>query len=478
MAKTQAERRKQILEGSIGSVLVGLAVPITLGNLLQTGYFMTDAFWVGRLGASAVAAVAVSFPMTFLVIAFGSGFAFAGAVLCAQYMGAGDQDKVNHVAAQTMTLAAITSAVLGALGFAIAPWLLSTIGVAPEVYDGALGFMRTSFVGIIFVFMYAMFQSLMRGIGQTKLPLFIVAGTVLLNFALDPLFIFGYGPIKPEGVMGAALATLATQALASAIGIGIFLRGRHGIQLRLRDFRPDPPYIARAFKLGLPGSVELSMRGLGPMVMSFLATSFGTMTVATYGVGTNILQVITIPAMGVSMAVSTIAGQNMGAGQITRAGRATVYGSVASFLILTLAGVLAFIFAEPCAAFFVPHDQDVIDHAAKFLRIMCLSWGFIGLQLSIISTYRAAGKMVMAMIVAFVSQVVFQLPVAYILSKHTSLGTEGLWWAFPLTNVSVAIVSVIWFATGSWKKSASLTRETKRTIAATDQAIIEEGIKS
>src|SRR6202167_1566834 len=187
------DRQKLFLEGKIGKALVTLSVPIILGNLLQTGYQLTDAFWVGRLGAAAVAAVSVSFPVTFLVIALGSGLAMAGATLSAQYAGAGRQDLVNHVAAQTMMMVAITSAVLGAAGYVLEPYLLELIGVAPDVYHGALGFMRVSFVGIIFVFMYGMFQALMRGVGETRMPLLIVLGTVLLNFVFDPLLIFGWG---------------------------------------------------------------------------------------------------------------------------------------------------------------------------------------------------------------------------------------------------------------------------------------------
>jgi Na+-driven multidrug efflux pump len=109
--------------------------------------------------------------------------------------------------------------------------------------------------GIIFVFVYAMFQALMRGVGQTRMPLVIVLGTVILNFLLDPLFIFGWGPIPGLGVMGAALATLATQGLAALLGIIIFLRGRHGIQLSLQALAPDLAYIQRAFFLGFPASL-------------------------------------------------------------------------------------------------------------------------------------------------------------------------------------------------------------------------------
>jgi putative MATE family efflux protein len=211
--------QKLFLEGPIGTALIRLAIPIMLGNVLQTGYQLTDAFWVGRLGAAAVAAVSVSFPITFLVIAAGAGLAMAGATLSAQYMGAGRQDMVNHVAAQTMMMVAIMSVFLGAAGYLFSPHLLGLLGVAPNVYKGALGFIRVSFIGIIFVFLYAMFQALMRGVGQMKIPLLIVLGTVVLNFLLDPFFIFGWGPLSPQGVMGAALATLTTQALAALLGI-------------------------------------------------------------------------------------------------------------------------------------------------------------------------------------------------------------------------------------------------------------------
>src|ERR1700712_5817246 len=125
------DRQKLFLEGPIGTALMRLAVPIILGNLLQTGYELTDAFWVGRLGAAAVAAVSVSFPVTFLVIALGAGFGIAGATLSAQYMGAGRPDMVNHVAAQTMLMVAVTSSVLGATGYLFAPYLLELLGVAP-----------------------------------------------------------------------------------------------------------------------------------------------------------------------------------------------------------------------------------------------------------------------------------------------------------------------------------------------------------
>jgi putative MATE family efflux protein len=414
--------------------------------------------------------------VTFLVIALGAGLAVAGATLSAQYMGAGRQDMVNHVAAQTMMMVAITSVVLGAAGYVLSPYLLDLLRVAPDVYRGALGFMRVSFIGIIFVFLYAMFQALMRGVGETKTPLIIVLGTVMLNFILDPLFIFGWKSLPARGVMGAALATLVTQAIAALFGMIIFLRGRHGIQLAWDDFRPDANYIKRAFFLGLPGSIELSTRGLGPMLMTFLVTAFGTVTLAAYGIGSNILQFIVIPAMGLSMAVSTLVSQNIGAGNIQRAARITLLGAVWGFVILSLAGLVAYIFAPALVAFFVPGDAAVIGEGARFIRVMCPAWGAIGVQLCIVSAFRASGNMLVAMVIAIVAQFMFQFPLAYILSQHTQLQAAGLWWSFPSANVAGALVSVCWFAQGGWKKTR-LTEDDRQIVKVTEETIAEEGIR-
>jgi putative MATE family efflux protein len=321
-----------------------------------------------------------------------------------------------------------------------------------------------------------MFQALMRGIGQTKIPLLIVFSTVGLNFILDPLFIFGWGPVPPQGVRGAALATLATQGLAALVGFLILLRGRHGIHVAWHNFRPDFSYIKKSFIMGFPVSIELSTRSVGPMALAFMATGFGTITMAAYGVGSNILQFITIPAMGLSMAVSTLVGQNMGAGNIQRAAHATFLGALWGFITLSFVGVIAFIFAEYLVAFFIPGDEAVITQGAQFLRIMCLAWGGISIQLCLIATFRASGKMIYAMGVAVFSQLVLQLPLAYFLAKHTPLQEEGLWWSFPIATVVAVVISLAWFKKGGWKKGR-LTGKEREVVQVTEETIIEDGIR-
>jgi putative MATE family efflux protein len=382
---------------------------------------------------------------------------------------------VDHVAAQTMLMVFAVSVILGCAGFLAAPLILKTVGVAPDVYAEALGFMRVSFVGLIFVFAFAMFQALMRGVGRVLPPLVIVLATVVLNFLLDPIFIFGWGPIPAGGVMGAAIATLTTQSLATVIAFRLLIKGSYGISITPRMLRPDFAYIKRAFLLGFPASIELSARALGLIIMSVLVTGFGTVTLAAYGIGSNLLQVVTIPALGLSTAAASLVGQNIGAGQIDRAAKITKLAAAVGFVVLTAVGGAAYVTAPEIVGFFVTGDSAVVTEGAAFVRTTSLAWGFIALQLTIVSTFRASGNMLAAMVLALVSQWVLQFPLAFLLSRSHVLGTGGLWWSFPLTNAATATVAYLWFLKGDWK-TTRLTLGSKLSSAVTEEILSEEGL--
>ncbi len=469
-----ASRRALSLEGPILKSLLVLSFPIVLANILQAGYQLTDAFWVGRLGASAVAAVSVSFPVAFLSIALGAGLAIAGSTLIAQYVGAKNERMVNHVASQTLLMVVIVSIVLSVIGYALTPFILKLMGVDHEVYVLAVRYMRVSFIGLVFNFAFFMFQSIMRGIGENKLSLYIVGGTVLLNFILDPLFIFGWGSIPALGVMGAAIATLTTQMIAAGIGLSMLFGGRYGIHLSLRDFLPDLSFIKRAFFLGLPASIEMSARALSLTVMTFLVASFGTLAVASYGAGSNIIQMIIIPAVGLSMAISVLAGQNIGAGNIERASHIGKVGAWLGFWVLTSTGLIVFMAAPHIIAFFVPGDGAVIAGATVFLRTVSLFWGLFGVEFALNGVLRASGSMVIAMCITIVSQWVIQFPAAYLLSKHTHMGINGVWWAFPISSSVITIVVIAIYTKGNWKKKRLIKPEERLAEQVSEEILIEE----
>jgi len=463
-----------LLEGSVAKSLLILAGPIVLSNILQAGYQLTDAFWVGRLGASAVAAVSVSFPVMFLSIALGAGLAIAGSILIAQYVGARNEQMVNHVAAQTLLMVVSVSLVLSAVGYLLTSVFLTALGVDPDVYGHAVQYMHVSFLALAFNFAFFMFQSIMRGIGETKLPLYIVGGTVLLNIVLDPLFIFGFGSIPAFGVMGAAMATFMTQMIAAGLGLFFLFGGKYGIHLSWKQFIPDFSFIKRAFFLGLPSSIEMSARALSLTAMTFLVATFGTLAVASYGAGGNIIQLVIIPAVGLSMAISALAGQNIGAGNIERAAHAGRVGARIGFTALTVAGVLVFVFAPYIIRFFVPDDHAVVEGATVFLRFVSLFWGLFGIEFALTGIMRASGSTITTMLLTIMSQWIIQLPVAYLLSKHTTLGLTGIWIAFPISSIVVTSVAGVMYASGGWKKKRLIGSEQKLAEQVSEEIISEE----
>lgn len=451
---------RSLLEGPILKSLLTLALPIIMANVFQAAYQLTDSFWVGRLGENAVASVAISMPVLFLLTSLGIGFAVAGSTLTAQYFGAKNEKMVNHCAAQTLLMVAVVSIILSIVGIFLAPKILNLMGTPASIHATSLSYMRIAFFGLLPNFCFFMFQSIMRSIGKPTLPVYIVIGTVILNFVLDPLFMFGWGFIPRMEVSGVAFATLITQTIAAVIGFSILFAGKRGIHLKIKDFIPDKKFIKRSFLLGLPASIEQSARSFGMVVMTTLIAGFGTLAVASYGAGSNIIQLIIIISIGLSAATATLAGQNIGAGNIERAGKIARLSMKISFIGLSLAGILIYIFAPALIAFFVPNDPAIIAGGAAFLRILAFSFGLIGIQMSVNAIMQASGNTLTSMIITLTSQWVFQLPLAFLLSRHTPLGINGLWLAFPITNILISIVAFTIFKSGKWKKKR-LTEDNK-----------------
>jgi putative MATE family efflux protein len=463
-----------LIEGSISLALIRLSVPIIISNILQTAYQVVDTFWVGRLSAQAVAAVSFCFPISFLLIALGGGLPIAGTVLLAQYVGRGDQDSVNHVAAQTLLMVFLISLILAGAGFMLSTPIMRLMGAAPDVLPDAVRFFRIAVLGFIFVFAFFAYQALMRGRGIVYPPMFIVFVTVVINFALDPLLIFGWGPFPRMGVAGSAMATLLTQALAAAIGLTLMVRGRHGIHLHVRNLWPDFELMRKVFRIGFPSSIEQSTQALGMTVMTMLVSGFGTNSVAAYGIGVRVMSCALVPAIGLSVATSTLVGQNIGANQMHRAERTSVISCSITFVTLTLAGLLAFSTARSIAIFFIPQGGGVIDESTVFIRAIALTFGFIGLQQVLTGALRGAGDTVAPMVLAMISLWVLRFPLAYVLSARTNLHVVGIWYAFPVTTVISVLLTGYWFLFGGWR-NRRLLDEAEFQEMVREQAAIEEG---
>lgn len=444
--------KNKFTEGKIISSLVSLALPIIFANILQSAYQLIDTFWLGRLGADAVAAVSLSFPLLFLVLSLGAGLTLAGTIMVARYYGANNQKAVDFSSSQSVFLIFLTSIILAIISYFASEPLMKIIGAGPDIIEDSVTYFKVSSVGFVFLFLFFIFQSLMRGIGKVMLPVYIVLFTVILNAGLDPLFIYGYGPIKGYGVAGAAVASVITQAVAACLGLVILFRGKHGIKISLSSMYFNMENLKRTFTIGMPASIEQSTRALGMTMMMVIVTSFGSEIVAAYGIGARMLSFIVVPALGLGIATTSLVGQNIGALKIKRAEKVAQLSAKVAFFGFMGMGLIMFLVAEPLTAFFIPDDPQVIKDGSQFIKIMSMSFGFLGLQQVMNGTFNGAGFTKASMFISIMSLWIVRFPLAYILSYTLAMGPTGIWLSFPISNLIAGIVAFAYFKTGYWKK--------------------------
>jgi putative MATE family efflux protein len=454
--------------------LGALAVPIVLANTVQTSHQLINTFWVGRLGANAVAAVSVSFPVIFLLIALGGGLSIAGSILAAQYAGARNAAMVNRVAAQTLAVTIAVALILTMTGTWAAPHLLRLMRVTPAVFADALVYLRISFAGILWVFVFAMYESLMRAVGDTKRPLYLIAAGVVLNVLLDPLLIFGWGPVPAFGVAGAAWATLITQSACALIGLRLLFSARFGFELSTRDLWPDWPLIVRVARLGLPASLSQAMHALSISTVTALVASFGTLALAAFGVGFRVLTFVMIPAIGISMASAVMVGHSIGAGDSARAERVTRFSALLGLALLGAAGLAIALAAEPIVRVFVPQDPLLVAASAEALRWMAASFAFTGVQLALSGTFRGAGDTAATLLLSAVGAWLVLLPIATILARQTTLGVTGIWIAYPVAGAINTALALAYYRCGRWRR-IRLTPERRLAAQVSAEIVVEEG---
>lgn len=473
----QSKRQPQedLIQGPLFPAIVKLAIPLVLANLMQTAYNIVDTYWVGRLGKEAIAAISLSFPVIFLIISFGAGLTIAGTVMIAQFTGMHDQENVDLTAGQTIILLVNVSLIITVVGLLSSGPLLNLMGAEPGVAEQATIYLNILFGGSIFIFMFFVFQSILRGWGDTKTPMWVMLGSVIANMILDPFFIMGIGPFPELGIAGAAWATLISRGISAIVGMWILFSGQKALHVRLYHLKPHWDMQWQLIKLGVPASIEQSIRALGITVLVFIVTSLGTTVVAAYGIGARMFSFVIIPAMALSMATSTALGQNFGAGNLDRAEKAAWIGAGTGFIALTIIGILFYIFATPISALFIKGSPEVVRMSSTFLKIMSLTFGFLGLQIILNGGFRGAGRTTTAMVMAFISFWVLRIPLAFLFSKVFDWGANGIWWAFPISIIISSLVTTGWFMRGNWKiERPDATRRLQERII--NETVAEEGV--
>jgi len=449
-----------LTSGEIGKPLFFLSMPIVVTNLFQTAYNLADTFWLGQYSTDALAAISFAFPLVFLLISLGMGISVAGSVLVAQHTGAGDEDRAEYAASQTVTFAVIASVLLGVIGYRFVGDFLGLLGASADVLPLASSYMEVVSLGLVAMFGFAVFVALMRGYGDTVTPMMVMFGSVVLNIALDPFLIFGWGPFPALGIEGAAIATVGSRALALVVGLAIMFRGTRGVQINARDMVPDPAYLRRLARLGLPASIEGTGRAVSMNLLLFIVALFPDPVVAAYGIGTRVFSVIFLPAIAVARGVETMTGQNIGSGKPDRADRATALAAKTLFVVLSLAGVVVFLVPEPIVSVFVGSGQAdaarVTAVGAQFLRIVALTFGFIGIMRAYTGSFRGAGKTLTAAAISVLMLGVVRFPIAWIAAG--AIGETGIWLSFAASNVVGAALAYAWYQRGTWREGDLTTR--------------------
>jgi putative MATE family efflux protein len=469
-------RDVDVVDGDLFKPLVVLSLPIVLSQMLQVGYNLADTFWVGRLGQEAVSALSYSWPLVFLMISVAGGFTVAGTVLVAQHKGAGNDERVNYAAGQTIAFVGVLAVFFSVLGYVFTPTLVSLVGATPGSAEYALSveYTRTIFVGVVFMFGFFIFQALLRGWGDTRTPLYLMALGVALNVVLDPFLILGFQEnvlfsvlgldglqswlyvqtgFTGFGVQGAAIATVFSRGVGAMLGLGWLFSGSVGIHLSLSDLRLDPEMVKRIVSLGAPSSVEQSTRALGITVLTALVALAGDDAVAALGIGNRINSLVFLPALGLARGTETVVGQNLGSDQVDRAKRAVGYSSGMVAGVLAVVGVVAYVFARPITAVFIPGAPDVIAIGADYLRIIGPTFLFIGVFQVVQGAFRGSGSTRLAMVFAILSLWAFRLPPAYLLLAVFDMGATGVWYAIALSNVLAMLAASLWFLRGTWTEN-------------------------
>lgn len=464
----KSKEELDLLDGPVAKNLFYLSLPVIVINLLHTAYNLADTFWLGQYSGDALAAITFAFPLVFFLISLGMGLAVAGSVLVAQYEGSGKSGRRDYAASQTVAFSALAAVLIGAFGYVFIGDIVGLLGATGNVAASAAGYLKVISVGLFSMFGFLVFQSLMRGFGDTVTPMLLMLGTVMLNIIIDPFFIFGWWILPEMGVEGAAIATVLSRTLSLAIGIGILFSGRRGLEISLSEMKPDLSFFKKMMHIGVPASVEGAGRSISVnAVTAVVGWSFANPVVAGFGIGVRIFSMIFLPAAAVGRGVESMTGQNVGAENFDRAGETAREGAKYTFAILTFLGVLTFVFADSIASVFIDQAKEnseiIAQTGTEFLRYVALSFGFIGILRAYNGSFRGAGKTVTAAVISIATLGIIRLPLAYLGSIH--VGTRGVWAAFFASNVLGAVIAYIWYQRGTWRQNVTGEGRAKGEVA-------------
>ena len=438
-----------ILHGSLVRAMLSIAVPVVISSMLQTMYNLTDTYWLGRIGTEPLAAINLVTPMQNIVLNFGSGVTVAGAVMIAQYIGAGREDEACKTANQIFTVAMGFAVICAAVLALFAPAIVLWLGAQGETLRHAVAYLRIVILDMPFLFMINLYQATRQAQGDTVRPMLINLLGISLNMAFDPLLMIAL----PLGAAGAALATVLAKAIPAVIVLRMMLDPDEPVHLARDLMRPDRERMRTIVRIGLPTALGGSVMQLGFLLMSRNVFVYGVNAMAAYGIGNRVNGIISLPSTGVGSAVSTIVGQNMGAGQEQRAERGYLISMGCSIAFLLAGGL---ILSRPAISAAIvgifASDPEVVAMAAEFLSTMAFWCWTNGIHDATSGLFKGTGHTEITMADNMARLWVYRFATLYVCETFLHMGVRSVWYAVVVSNGISSAVLLLLYLSRVWKK--------------------------
>src|SRR5580693_1455803 len=339
--------------GSLNRAILLLAVPMVFEMVLVSLFAVVDVFWVGRLGANAVATVGLTESMLSLVFAVGMGLSLSTTAMVARRIGEKDPEGAAVAAVQAIALGVMVALAIGLPCGVLAPRLLRLMGASPELVAVGSGYTRICLGGSGAVLMLFLNNAIFRGAGDASIAMRLLWVSNIINLVLDPCLIFGIGPFPHLGVTGAATATLIGRSIGVLVQFWLLLRGTERIHILKRHLRLNFPVLWRLLRISLSGILQFAISNASWIGLVRIVSLFGGAAVAGYTVAIRIVIFFILPAWGLSNAAATLVGQNLGAGRPDRAEKAVWRTGLYNVAFLGTVGVIFILFAEPIVGLFI-----------------------------------------------------------------------------------------------------------------------------
>jgi len=447
--------QRSLVHGSIPVVLFRFSLPILFANVLQSLNGSVNSIWVGRyLGEAALTATSNANTVMFLLIGAAFGVAMAATILIGQSIGANKPRDTKRVVGTSATFFAGISVAMAIAGLTLSRPLLLAMGTPPDSLALAVAYMRVIFLALPFLYMYAFVMAVLRGAGDSKTPFYFMLLSVGIDIALNPVFIFGLGPIPRLGIAGSALATFVAQAVSLTALIRHLYRRRHILCLRqdeLAYLRLDWAIVRTLVRKGIPMSAQMLVVSLSGVLMITLVNRFGVDTTAAFGAALQIWNYIQMPAFAVGMGISAMSAQNVGAGRWDRVTRIAGVGVLYSVL-LTGSVVLAIELLDThIFGLFLPAGSNALHIASHLNRIVTPSFIFFGISVAFFGVVRATGSVIAPLVVLTVALLLVRFPLAELFMGRYQ--ADAVWWSFPISSALSAFMAFLYYRFGNWKSA-------------------------